>query len=76
MSRGEAYNSLPNIIGSRGRAQLPQVDRSPSRDYRDRGSPLGKHFIFRQKENHSLTHQNKNHPTTTQIHSRTMNMNE
>lgn len=58
MSR-EAYNSLPNI-GTRGSpgnrtrrlTELPQVDRSPSRDFQ-RGSPLGKPFtkIHHQKKN-------------------------
>lgn len=52
MSR-EAYNSLPAIntgtrspgtarTPNRRLTELPTVDRSPSRDYGSRGSPLGK----------------------------------
>lgn len=49
MSR-EAYASLPNIgtrgsPGTRRLTELPTVDRSPSRDYQGRGSPLGKHLF-------------------------------
>lgn len=53
MSR-EAYNQVPaNNSGTRspGRSsrrltELPTVDRSPSRDYGSRGSPLGKNPFF------------------------------
>ena len=56
MSR-EAYNSLPNI-GTRGSpgnrtrrlTELPTVDRSPSRDFIQRGSPLGKTFNKKEEE--------------------------
>lgn len=51
MSR-DAYNSVPAVSSgtrSPGRAsrrltELPTVDRSPSRDYGARGSPLGVYF--------------------------------